>query len=80
MITEGMGSIPDRSSEHLGVSDTAIIAYRRLMLQLAKDLQEGIEPYAATHGDAYKVRTVDVALKREVEWKEGIKDLIVSPF
>jgi hypothetical protein len=26
---------------------------------MAKDLQEGIEPYAATHGDLYRVRSID---------------------
>ena len=38
----------------------AIIAYRRMMLRLAKDLQKGIEPYAPHNGDLYRVRPIDV--------------------
>ena len=29
------------------------------MLRLANELQQGIEPYAATHGDSYRVRSLD---------------------
>ena len=78
-VTEGMGNIVDRTTEHLGVSDTAIIAFRRLMLQLVNDLQEGIEPDAASRGDVFKVRATDRILKRDVDWKEGLKGDIASP-
>jgi phthalate 4,5-dioxygenase oxygenase subunit len=44
-VQEGMGPVVDRSREHLGTSDTAIIAFRRLLLNLAKDLQKGQEPF-----------------------------------
>src|SRR5215470_18030646 len=47
-MTEGMGYICDRSQEHLGTTDLTIIHMRRLMLRLVHDLEQGIEPYAAT--------------------------------
>ncbi|MGE5218700.1 MAG: Rieske 2Fe-2S domain-containing protein [Chloroflexota bacterium] len=42
--TESMGAIFDRSKEHLGVSDKAVIAVRKFLLTAVKELQEGREP------------------------------------
>ena len=46
-------------AEHLGTADLAIIMYRRRMLRLAHEIQQGIEPFAAAHGDSYRVRALD---------------------
>jgi nitrite reductase/ring-hydroxylating ferredoxin subunit len=59
-MTEGMGYICDRSEEHLGTSDVAIIHMRRRMLRLVENLQKGVEPYAATHPELYRVQPLDV--------------------
>jgi hypothetical protein len=59
-MTEGMGYVCDRSEEHLGSSDIAIIHMRRMMLRLVDNLQKGIEPYAATHPELYRVQPLDV--------------------
>ncbi len=42
--TESMGMIYDRSKEHLGVSDKAVIAVRKYLLGAVKAVQEGKEP------------------------------------
>jgi phenylpropionate dioxygenase-like ring-hydroxylating dioxygenase large terminal subunit len=42
--TESMGPIFDRSREHLGVSDKAVIAVRKCLLNSVKALQDGKEP------------------------------------
>jgi phthalate 4,5-dioxygenase oxygenase subunit len=42
--TESMGPIFDRSREHLGVSDKAVIAVRKFLLASVKTLQDGKEP------------------------------------
>lgn len=42
--TESMGAIFDRSKEHLGVSDKAVIAVRKFLLNSVKGLQDGKEP------------------------------------
>ena len=57
---DGMGRIPERWREHLGTTDAAIITARRMLLRLARELQDGKEPYAPHHGDAYRVRPIDV--------------------
>ena len=55
-----MGPIYDRRKEHLGSSDLAIITARRRLLNLARELQQGIEPFPASHGEIYRVRAMDM--------------------
>jgi phthalate 4,5-dioxygenase oxygenase subunit len=45
-VQESMGPIFDRSKEHLGVSDTAIIRMRRRMLDAVRAFSDGAEPLA----------------------------------
>jgi hypothetical protein len=46
-VTESMGEIYDRSHEHLGTTDGAIITMRRQLIRAAKNLAQGIEPPTA---------------------------------
>jgi len=59
-VQESMGPIYDRRREHLGSSDLAIMSARRRLIQAARDLEQGVEPYAAHHGEVYRVRAMDV--------------------
>jgi hypothetical protein len=43
-VTESMGTVYDRTAEHLGTSDRAIIRMRRLLIESARNLERGIEP------------------------------------
>ena len=43
-MTESMGPICDRTKEHLGVSDTYIIALRRVYFRQAKAIKDGKDP------------------------------------
>jgi hypothetical protein len=56
-MVESAGPISDRTREHLGTSDTAVIRMRRLLLGAAKALADGEEPKAAAGGTLYKVRS-----------------------
>ena len=38
---ESMGPISDRSKDRVGASDTAVVAFRRLMVEAARDMQSG---------------------------------------
>ena len=38
---EGMGPISDRSKERVGASDVAVVAFRRLMVEAARNVQNG---------------------------------------
>jgi hypothetical protein len=63
-MTVGMGPIVDRSKEHLGAADSAVIALRRVLMKAARDLEAGVEPYAPCHGDAYRRRAWSAVLPR----------------
>ena len=43
-VNEGAGPIQDRTKEHLGATDQAITAARKMMLRAIRDIQEGGEP------------------------------------
>jgi phthalate 4,5-dioxygenase oxygenase subunit len=58
-VTESMGTIYDRSHEHLGTSDTAIIFWRRQMIRMAKRLAAGEELPINQDADLFRVRPVD---------------------
>jgi len=58
-VTQSMGSTVNRTREHLGRSDLAIIYARRRLQRLAKDVAAGKNPYAAYHGEVYRVRSLE---------------------
>ncbi len=70
---ESMGAIYDRTQEHLGSSDTAVIAMRRQLLALARQLEEGVEPSMASRPDLYRVRSTSFVIKRSESWIEATK-------
>lgn len=53
-VQESMGSIYDRSREHLGTSDKAVIAMRRLLIDAIRGLSSGKEPPALEADLAYE--------------------------
>jgi nitrite reductase/ring-hydroxylating ferredoxin subunit len=61
-IQESMGPIVDRTGEHLGRTDLAVVRFRRQMLRLARELTQGREPVAASQGRLYDVRPATVVL------------------
>jgi nitrite reductase/ring-hydroxylating ferredoxin subunit len=58
-VTQSMGPVYSRWQEHLGRSDLAIIHARRRLQRLAKEVSEGNNPYAAYHGEVYRVRSLE---------------------
>jgi hypothetical protein len=77
MATESMGPVYDRTQEHLGQTDKAIIRMRRLLLQAARDLEErGIEP-PATHPspELSRVYSAEKILAPGEDWRTlGTRD------
>jgi len=59
-IQESMGQIVDRAREHLGTTDVATIAARRLLINMAQNLQHGVEPEILGDVDAYRVHAMEV--------------------
>jgi phthalate 4,5-dioxygenase oxygenase subunit len=77
-VQESMGPIVDRSKEHLGTSDTAVIAWRKRLLKMVKQLEKGIEPSEAANHDSYNVRSVSMISTRDADWRKEIKKLMVG--
>jgi hypothetical protein len=59
-VTESMGSVMDRTNEHLGAADTAVIVMRRVLMRQARRLQEGIEPELVSHPDCFQTTPMNV--------------------
>jgi len=59
-VTESMGTIIDRSKEHLGAADSAIIVMRRMLLRMAKRLGEGVEPEMVNQPDRFQTQPMNV--------------------
>jgi nitrite reductase/ring-hydroxylating ferredoxin subunit len=62
-VTESMGAIFDRSREHLGRADTAIIIMRRMLLRMARELEQGIEPELVQHPERFSIVPINLVTK-----------------
>ena len=62
--SQGPALIADRSLEKLTMSDIAIVAMRKRLLDTAKALMNGVEPPEAGIPHAYRVRPIDTVLPR----------------
>src|SRR5579883_448956 len=77
-VQEAMGPIVPRWREHLGSTDKAIIAMRRIMLQAARDIEQDIDPPGADPDTYWDVRPTDLVLPQGVDWHEGARELLVA--
>jgi hypothetical protein len=63
MVTESMGGIYDRTQEHLGTTDRAVIRMRQILLKAAKGLADGAEPPALAGPEGHDFRSIRSAEK-----------------
>jgi phthalate 4,5-dioxygenase len=68
MATESAGPIYDRTREHLGSTDVAVIRMHRMLLRAAKGLAAGEEPPALT-GDFRSIRGAEKVLAEGEDWR-----------
>ena len=69
-VQEGMGPIVDRSQEHLGTSDRAIIAMRQLLLEAADEVEAGNAPRGIDPTTSRNVRAYDDYVPKGLDWHE----------
>jgi phthalate 4,5-dioxygenase len=69
VVQESMGPLLDRSKEHLGVSDSAIIRFRRMMIDAVRNFENGAPPLGINsqlpHSD---LRAEERMLPIEADW------------
>ena len=71
-----MGTIYDRTKEHLGSSDTMVIRVRRRLFDAAKALAEtGSLPRSVDHPEVYRQRSGGVILPEEADWITDTEEL-----
>jgi phenylpropionate dioxygenase-like ring-hydroxylating dioxygenase large terminal subunit len=79
-VQESMGPIYDRTKEHLGAADTAIIQMRKLLIEAVRDVEEGRDP-TGSQGEGGHVRPAQMFLPEDVRWTETrLKDAIVAHY
>ncbi len=74
-VQESMGPIVDRSKEHLGPADRAIIVTRQLLLQAIRTVQNGGAPPGV--GESYyTVQAMHDLVPQDVDWREALLPLM----
>jgi nitrite reductase/ring-hydroxylating ferredoxin subunit len=74
-VTESMGAIYQRDKEHLGTTDRAIIKMRRMLIDAAKNLANGIEPPTAdTSLPLEKIRSAERIILPGDDWRDLATD------
>ena len=77
-VQESMGPIIDRSREHLGSTDKAVIQFRKCLLDAARDLQNGIDPPGSDSKTYRGIRPADLTIPKNVRWQEAAKDKLLA--
>jgi phthalate 4,5-dioxygenase len=79
-LQEGMGPICDRSKEHLGTSDRAIIAARQLLLEALRVMDAGGTPRGVDPETYRNVRAVDLLIPNNERWQDYLKGELLARF
>ena len=66
-VQEGMGPIVDRSEEHLGSTDRAIVQMRRLLLEATRSVEAGRRPRGVDSATYRHARAVDHFAQAEAD-------------
>jgi phenylpropionate dioxygenase-like ring-hydroxylating dioxygenase large terminal subunit len=71
-VSETQGPILDRTKEHLGTSDVAVVAWRRLLLRAARALAEKGEAPSLVSGDIDwgRIKAATIVFGPDQTWKE----------
>jgi hypothetical protein len=77
-VQESMGPIIDRSREHLGSTDKAVIQFRKCLLDAARDLENGIDPPGSDSKTYRGIRPADLTIPKNVRWQEAAKDKLLA--
>jgi len=76
-VQESMGRIFDRSQEHLGTTDVAIIAARRILLQACDDVEADRDPLGSRL-EAITARPAEMLVPRGQHWHAAMSKQLVA--
>ena len=79
-LQEGMGPIVDRSKEHLGSTDRAIITMRRLLLEATHEVEAGRTPRGTDPRKHGHMRPHDNFVKAGDDWRKVFEEEIKAKF
>jgi phthalate 4,5-dioxygenase len=79
-VQEGMGPIADRSEEHLGSTDRAIVMMRRLLLEAIRSIEAGGKPRGVDPASYRALRAVDHFADTEAEIPQLIERELAARF
>jgi hypothetical protein len=74
---ESMGPIADRTIEHLGTADIAVITTRRLLLKACRDIEEGRGPLGSQL-ESIKVRAAEKTMTADRPWLEELSSDLIA--
>jgi phenylpropionate dioxygenase-like ring-hydroxylating dioxygenase large terminal subunit len=77
-LQEGMGPICDRTREHLGTSDRAVIAARQLLLEACDAVERGEAPRGSDPAAHRNARPYDDFLARDRDWRDAFASELVA--
>lgn len=70
-VQEGMGPIVDRSQEHLGTSDRAIVSMRRLLLEATHAVERNEPPKGTDPASSRAARPHDGLVPPDQDWRQA---------
>jgi phenylpropionate dioxygenase-like ring-hydroxylating dioxygenase large terminal subunit len=78
VVQEGMGPIVDRSKEHLGTSDRAIVTMRRLLLDATHAVARGQTPPGVDAAAYRSIRPHDNLIADNRDWRDAFAKELVA--
>jgi phthalate 4,5-dioxygenase oxygenase subunit len=79
-LQERMGPIVDRSKEHLGTSDRAIIVMRQLLTEAVDAVERGDSPLGSDPRTSRDVRPADHRIALGDDWHLTLRDELVARY
>ena len=70
-VQDTMGPVCDRTREHLGTTDRAIIMARKVLLQAARVVEDGGDP-PGLGNNVFALRSVEKVLPSDVHWRDAL--------
>jgi phthalate 4,5-dioxygenase oxygenase subunit len=79
-VQVGMGPVVDRSKEHLGTTDRAIIVLRQLLLEAADTVAAGAAPRGVDPHAYARVRAGSHDVPLGADWHEALREQLLARF